>query len=191
MTLLDINNPVYLGVKLILVIFLTPLLCFFILVLLIGWFWCLIIYTLYFLSTPFHPLLISIGLWIHKRLIDYNCYNLLYYLNNDHHHLPTYIQNQGNVDLYLKLFPVNINSSIKIALNRNQLLFFKNALSYISDKEIIKLYKKLKTQKAINIILSHLSKQYTVKLFLNQLTYELNDIKPIIYHYYIQLMIKL
>lgn len=184
---LDINNP-NIGVGLILVIFLTPLLCFFILVLLIGWFWCLIIYALYFLSTPFHPLLISIGLWIHKRLIDYNCYNLLYYLNNDH--LPTYIQNQGNVDLYLKLFPVNINSSIKIALNRNQLLFFKNALSYISDKESIKLYKKLnyKHLKAINIILSHLSKQYHVKLFLNQLTYELNDIKPIIYHYYIQLI---
>ena len=39
------------------------------------------------------------------------------------------------------------------------------------------------------MMINYLLKNYNIKLFLNQLTYQLNDVKPIIYHYYLELLI--
>lgn len=186
-------------------IILTRILGLFTLTLFVIW----ILYLISFIFNLLSPILTLVQLWLCKRLVDLNCYTLLYYFNPQHDKVFYYAFDQGRVRICLILRPDNdIDYSISFALYNDKILYFKNALSFIHYSKIISLYCHMNryqhyniklpfnfniplnyNQDAIKIIIDHLLKNYTIKLFLNQLPYELNDVKPIIYNYYLELLI--
>lgn len=187
-----------------LLILIIPFLCLLTLTLFIIWPIACILYLILFIFNLLLPILTLVQLWLGKRLVDLNCYPLLYYFNTTDD-ISGYAEDQGNVKAYLMLTTTNIDYSISQALHRNKLLYFKNALPFISYKKIIALYCHMNRQPydvdlfkynmpltynkdAIHMMINYLLKNYNIKLFLNQLTYALNDVKPIIYNYYLELL---
>ena len=113
-----------------------PVICLFTLIFFILY---PILYLMLFIINLLLPILTLIHLWLGKRLVDLNCYHLLYYLHTTDD-ISAYAEDQGNVKIYLMLTPTNMDYSISPALHRTKLLYFKNALPFISYKKIISLY---------------------------------------------------
>ena len=159
-----------------------------------------ILYLLSLLMAPFTPHLNKLEFYIYKKLVDYDCCYLINYTNSSRQYeICNYAETQGKVNVYLnlkirtgwdnELKPIDIVRNIKGSLTRNKLLFFENGLYLLDNKTIIDLYNRNNNVKGFYIMLSHLFKKYTIQLFLKQLHYEFNDLKPIIYNYYLQLLL--
>ena len=126
-----------------------------------------------------------IELFFYKRLADLNCGDLLSTIMNNqcYYEMMNYTMTHGKVDVRLKISKSkNIVVSIIDALDKNELLYVKNALFYITFKEIIYIYQCHRYN--ADIFIRHLLKNFEINAFLNQI---MNDIKPIIYNYYLQL----
>lgn len=147
--------------------------------------------------------------WFHKRLVDLKWYSILYYVinnnifNKDRAEIIGYAEDQGDVQVYLTLtIKPNIEGEILWAFTRGKSLFFQNALYLLSYSRIISIYLNLNNhvssphsvcpeyqQHTKSTIIKYLLKEYKINLYFNQLTYELNDVKPIIYNYYLELLV--
>ncbi len=126
-----------------------------------------------------------IELFFYKRLADFNCGHLLSMIMNNerYYEMKDYTIDQGLVEVMFKIDPGHNTTAVIVnALVNNKLLYVKNALYYVSFKKIIYIYHCYKDGK--DILIRHLLKNFNINLFLNKI---LNDIKPIIYHYYLHL----
>ena len=75
---------------------------------------------------------------------------------------------------------------LRCLLSQHDYISVCHALSFLKDKDVYDMIRYELNNK--DWLIKHLFKDYTIMAFLNQWHYEFNDIKPIIYDYYVKLM---
>jgi len=114
-------------------------------------------------------------------------------LNLIHNKLSNYILNIAFNHGYVKIHKLlsandNIYDHLTMAIYKNNGKYIAEALKYFNNSNIYMIYKMLKTPDEKKYIIQYFLKNYSINLFFNQLHFEFNDIKKLIYNYYIKLL---